>query len=41
MRDYKDRRVTHLSRLPHLHGVPHPHVNRPLVYRTDKNARGF
>ena len=29
MRDYVDRRVTHQSGLPHLPGVPHPHVNRP------------
>ena len=29
MRDYMDRRVTHQSRLPHLPGVPHLHVNRP------------
>ena len=31
MRDYVDRRVTHQSRLPHLPGVPHLHVNRPLA----------
>ena len=30
MRDYVDRRVTHQSRLPHLPGFPHLHVNRPL-----------
>ena len=30
MRDYVDRRVTHQSGLPHLPGVPHLHVNRPL-----------
>ena len=29
MRDYMDRRVTPPSRLPHLPGVPHLHVNRP------------
>ena len=27
-----DRRVTHQSGLPHLPGVPHLHVNRPLIY---------
>ena len=32
MRDYVDRRVTHQSGLPHLPGVPHLHVNRPLDY---------
>ena len=32
MRDYVDRRVTHQSGLPHLAGVPHLHVNRPLDY---------
>ena len=32
MRDYVDRRVTHQSGLPHLPGVPHLHVNRPLVH---------
>ena len=32
MRDYVDRRVTHQSGLPHLPGVPHLHVNRPLVF---------
>ena len=26
-----DRPVTHLSGLPHLPGVSHLHVNRPLV----------
>ena len=26
-----DRQVAHLSGLPHLPGVPHPHANRPLV----------
>ena len=31
MRDYVDRWVTHQSGLPHLPGVPHLHVNRPLV----------
>ena len=31
MRDYIDRRVTHLSGIPHLPGVSHLHVNRPLV----------
>ena len=30
MRDYMDRLVTHLSGLPHIPGVPHLHVNRPL-----------
>ena len=30
MRDCMDRRVTQLSGLPHLPGVPHLHVNRPL-----------
>ena len=30
MRDYVDRRVTHQSGLPHLPGVPHLYVNRPL-----------
>ena len=30
MRDYVDRRVTHQSGLPHLPGVTHFHVNRPL-----------
>ena len=33
MRDYADRRVTHQSGLPHLPGVPHLHVNRPLVQK--------
>ena len=28
-----DRRVTHLSGLPHLPRVPHLHVNRPLSAR--------
>ena len=32
MRDYVDRRVTHQSGLPHLPGVPHLHVNRPLDF---------
>ena len=27
--DYMDRRVTPVSGLPHLPGVPHLHVNRP------------
>ena len=31
MRDYVDRWVTHQSGLPHLPGVPHLHVNRPLL----------
>ena len=31
MRDYMDRRVTPLSGLFHLPGVPYLHVNRPLV----------
>ena len=31
MRDYVNRQVTHQSGLPHLPGVPHLHVNRPLV----------
>ena len=31
MRNYVDRRVTHQSGLPHPPGVPHLHVNRPLV----------
>ena len=30
MRDYKDRRVTPPSGLPHLPGAPHIHINRPL-----------
>ena len=29
---YVDRRVTHQSGLPHLPGVPHLHVNRPLDF---------
>ena len=32
MRDYMYRRVTHQSGLPHLPGVPHLHVNRPLDF---------
>ena len=32
MKDYVDRRVTHQSGLPHLPGVPHLHVNRPLDF---------
>ena len=35
MRDYVDRRVTHQSRLPHLLGVSHLHVNRPLLQLLD------
>ena len=31
MRDYMDRRLTPPSGLPHLPGVPHLHVNTPLV----------
>ena len=33
--DEVDRRVTHQNGLPHLPGVPHLHVNRPLgpVYK--------
>ena len=31
MRDYMDGLVPSLSRLPHLPGVPHLHVNRPKV----------
>ena len=30
MRHCVDRRVTHQSGLPHLPGVPHLHVNKPL-----------
>ena len=33
MRDYVDRRVTHQRGLPQLHGVPHLHVNRTLVFK--------
>ena len=32
MRDYVDRRVTQQSELPHLPGVPHLHVSRPLDF---------
>ena len=32
MRDYADRRVTYQSGLPHLPGVPHLYVNRPLEF---------
>ena len=28
--DYMDRRATPVSGLPHLPGVPHLHVNKPL-----------
>ena len=28
MRDCMDSGLAHLSMLPHLPGVPHPHVNR-------------
>ena len=38
MRDYVDRRVTHQSVLPHLLGVPHLHVNRPLKYQRLQGA---
>ena len=38
MRDYEDRRVTHQSGLPHLPGVPHLHVNRPLMQRLFEGA---
>ena len=31
MRDFMDRRVTQQSELRHLPGVPHLHINRPLV----------
>ena len=32
MRDYMDRRVTHQSGLPHLPGISHLRVNRPLDF---------
>ena len=32
MRGYVKRRVTHHSGFPHLPGVPHLHVNRPLDF---------
>ena len=32
MRDYVDGPVTHQRGLPHLPGVPHLHVNRPIVW---------
>ena len=32
MRDYVDRRVTYQSGLPHLPGVPHLYMNRPLEF---------
>ena len=31
IRDFMDKRVTPTSGFPHLPGVPHLHVNRPLV----------
>ena len=39
-RDYVDRRVTHQSVLPHLLGVPHLHVNRPLNYQRLRGGGG-
>ena len=41
MRDYVDRRVTHQSGLPHLPGVPHLHVNRPLMSHSEKKCTCF